>query len=201
MCNWAYLRGNIEKGDFKKVRGFYQKNQKILNVLQLDSPGGDVAEALLIGKLLRRDLITAQAPERSVSSIYPSGELRYLGAEENLLCKGSECICASACALIWFGGVERRGAVGLHRPRIDDPAFKALPPAEAFKVYRRVLDAACGPFTAQEEETYWSVAAKEEGRRTASETVLYNLLSEKKTANNACKMKWRYSHAEQIAPP
>jgi hypothetical protein len=41
---------------------------------------------------------------------------------------------------MWFGAVNRGGAVGLHRPRIDDPAFTALSPAEAAGVYRRALD-------------------------------------------------------------
>jgi len=40
---------------------------------------------------------------------------------------------------MWFGGVERSGTVGLHRPRIDDPAFKALRGADATKVYNRIL--------------------------------------------------------------
>jgi hypothetical protein len=36
--------------------------------------------------------------------------------------------------------VHRQGFVGLHRPRIDDPIFKALGPADAAKAYRGVLD-------------------------------------------------------------
>jgi hypothetical protein len=60
------------------------------------------------------------------------------GQIENL-CRGQECICASACALMWFGAVERLGEVGLHRPSTEDPAFKALPPAEASTTYRRIL--------------------------------------------------------------
>jgi hypothetical protein len=48
-------------------------------------------------------------------------------------------VCASACALIWFGAVNRVGVVGLHRPRVDDPDFKGMPPAEAAAVYREVL--------------------------------------------------------------
>jgi hypothetical protein len=39
-----------------------------------------------------------------------------------------------------FGAVDRTGAAGLHRPRIDESTFKALPPDEAAKVYRQVLD-------------------------------------------------------------
>jgi hypothetical protein len=47
---------------------------------------------------------------------------------------------ASACALIWFGSVTRIGVVGLHRPTTDDPAFKALSPADASPIYRRMIE-------------------------------------------------------------
>jgi hypothetical protein len=35
--------------------------------------------------------------------------------------------------------VQRYGSVGLHRPRTDDQAFKALSPADASVVYRQML--------------------------------------------------------------
>jgi formylglycine-generating enzyme required for sulfatase activity len=54
-------------------------------------------------------------------------------------CEGQDCICASACALIWFGAVEREGEVGLHRPTTEDPVFRALAPAEAASIYRKIL--------------------------------------------------------------
>src|SRR5262249_54440625 len=47
--------------------------------------------------------------------------------------------CASACALIWFGGVDRSGQAGLHRPWINDPRFRELSPPEASTAYRQVL--------------------------------------------------------------
>src|SRR5262249_47078306 len=52
----------------------------------------------------------------------------------------THCICASACALIWFGAVTRQGTVGLHRPRIDDPMFRGLSPPDASTAYRRLLE-------------------------------------------------------------
>jgi hypothetical protein len=56
------------------------------------------------------------------------------------ICNGTpDCICASACALIWFGAVIREGRVGLHRPRFTDPAFSALPPDVASGTYRKAL--------------------------------------------------------------
>jgi hypothetical protein len=133
MCQWAFLHGTISRGDYDRVLAFYRQNHQVLNVFELSSPGGDVLEAMKIGKLMRKFLITAWAP---YSILLENGGEYWFGQA----CQGPGCACASACALIWFGAVDRNGRVGLHRPRIDDPEFKVLPPAEATKVYRRTLD-------------------------------------------------------------
>ena len=90
---------------------------------------------------MRKYSMFATAPDREFLG---DKELRGLtavvGSESRELCVGSDCVCASACALIWFGAVDRDGAVGLHRPRIDDAGFAALSPAEAAVVYKRVLN-------------------------------------------------------------
>jgi hypothetical protein len=41
--------------------------------------------------------------------------------------------------LIWFGGVDRLGHVGLHRPTLTDAEYKALSAAHASAVYKRAL--------------------------------------------------------------
>ena len=92
-----------------------------------------------IGQLARKYLLGMLAPTRMEAN----GPFR-LYKPDGLpgpahLCWGPTCICASACALIWFGGVDRFGQVGLHRPKITDPQFKALQPENASIVYRRVL--------------------------------------------------------------
>jgi hypothetical protein len=38
-----------------------------------------------------------------------------------------------------LGAVHRSGTVGLHRPRIEDQAFRSLPAGDASKVYRTAL--------------------------------------------------------------
>jgi hypothetical protein len=102
-----------------------------LNNVVLVSPGGDVDEALKIGRLFRKYLISTIAPTDL------GGGSTYLSAPE---CKGQNCgTCASACALIWFGGVERTGTVGAHRPQINDATFAGLSPADASNRYRRLL--------------------------------------------------------------
>jgi hypothetical protein len=128
------LNGQISKGDYQKVVALLRAYQPLMAKFVLISPGGDVDEALKIGRLFRKYLILTEAPLR-----FSDGDTKVqMGFGKQ--CRGQNCgTCASACALIWFGGVDRGGTVGLHRPRIEDPEFKGLSPADASIVYRRVL--------------------------------------------------------------
>jgi hypothetical protein len=118
-CLFITLKGEIVKGDYKKVESSIRSDTWSI---VLESPGGDVDEALKIGHLLRKHLF-------------------YTYANNDEFCHNSDCKpCASACALIWFGGVIRKGQVGLHRPYFTDPAFKGLSPTDASTKYNRMLD-------------------------------------------------------------
>jgi hypothetical protein len=137
------LRGTIEKGDYERYRSFYRHHHRALQNLYLLSPGGDAEEAIKIGRLVRRYLTTVSAPIRYGGDGSPF-MLRKPpsfkpGVPPGNLCVGPTCICASACALVWFGGVSRDGEVGLHRPRRTDAEYKALAPADASAVYKRAL--------------------------------------------------------------
>jgi hypothetical protein len=132
-CDDALLRDKIVKCDYERVRIFMAN--LLSTRLILVSPGGDVDEALKIGRLFRKHLILADAPWRK-----PDGSIWIYGLDRTRPCRGQNCTCASACAFIWFGAVERDGTVGLHRPYIDDPMFAGLPPAEASIRYRQMLD-------------------------------------------------------------
>lgn len=110
----------IQPLDYEKVRKVLQKNWPELTMISLISNGGSVSEAMKIGWLIRKYLITTYVPKNE--------------------CGSSRCVCASACALIWLAGIERMGTVGLHRPRIDDPEFASQPPEEATKIYRSILN-------------------------------------------------------------
>jgi hypothetical protein len=136
-CSSGLISGPIEPGDYEKVRALYRQNHPFLGGFTLASPGRNVLEALKIGKLFRRYLIIAFAPVRITSA---DGRERFAmpGVPE---CDNGRCLCASACALIWFGAIEHWGSAGLHRPHTDDPSFKALDPPAAAESYRRMLDA------------------------------------------------------------
>lgn len=135
-CNGYLINGEIAKGDYEKVRNSLSQSYFIIPSFFLNSPGGDVDEAIKIGRLFRKYLIQTIAPND-----YGKGPWLYASNSKGnpLLCHGNNCMCASACALIWFGAVTRQGIVGLHRPQILDEQFKISPPAEAAKTYRQAL--------------------------------------------------------------
>lgn len=136
-CYVGLIQGRLEEGDYSKVLSLYRKHHPYLSSFNLHSPGGDAYEALKIGRLFREYLIETWAP------IELGGTSVIVGLDLPLknICEGAGCICASACALIWFGGVDRRGLVGLHRPRSADTAgFAKLSAIDAATVYRELLD-------------------------------------------------------------
>ena len=90
-------------------------------LLLLDSPGGDIIEAIRIGRYLRDSM---------ASVIVPAGAT-----------------CASACVLVLVGGVFRYvlgaapGApirIGIHRISIEDPRFADLEPRRAIEEYNKL---------------------------------------------------------------
>ena len=95
------LNGPIARGDlFKTVEALNDRRAKPGLLMILNSPGGNQNEGLLIGHRLRR---------KGIGTVVPPGAW-----------------CASACALIFFGGVDQNGkprkiafrgsAIGVHRP-------------------------------------------------------------------------------------
>ena len=61
-CFEGLLVGQIVKGDYLKSVSFYRANHPFLSQFRLNSPGGDADEAINIGRLFRKYLITAWAP-------------------------------------------------------------------------------------------------------------------------------------------
>lgn len=105
------LRGKIVVGDYQKLKAAYTKLQ-FGTILYLDSPGGDLREAMRMGELIR--LLQVQ-----------TSVMR-------------DKICASACFFVFLGGAGRSasgaisgsplplglafGYVGLHRPSLVAPS-------------------------------------------------------------------------------
>jgi hypothetical protein len=134
-CVEGLLRGPIVGGDYENVVRLFRDSHPLLRKFSLISPGGSVEEAIRIGRLFRKYAVAASAPIKLAN-----GSFHLPGPHATTpLCYGnSGCMCASACALIWFGAVDRWGSVGLHRPHTDDPTFKTMSPSEASVAYRRM---------------------------------------------------------------
>jgi hypothetical protein len=143
-CLTAMIKGTIDTGDSAKFAQLLQNNHPFLGTVLLWSSGGLVEEAMKIGRLVRKDILTTNAPfEATLPHPVGSGSLtdpRLALADVATMCDDSSCHCASACFLIWAAGIEREGnALGLHRPSIRSTSFADLPPERASGLYRLLL--------------------------------------------------------------
>ncbi|MEQ8693993.1 MAG: hypothetical protein RIC85_01530 [Gammaproteobacteria bacterium] len=110
--------GEIQVGDFDRIAAHVIDESGACCALVLDSPGGDVLEAIKIGELIRDNLMNTDV------DMFRQ--------------------CNSACFLIWAAGVIRSASgansFGMHRPIYDRAYFSTLSAEEAEKEYRK-LDA------------------------------------------------------------
>lgn len=106
------MTGEIEKDDFMKFATSLASWKEPPTVFHIVSIGGDLGEAMRIGKLIRE----SQIP----------------------IWTGSECL--SACVFIFIAGVERaaQGKVGLHRPYFDKKYFSDLTSIQAKEKYEEL---------------------------------------------------------------
>lgn len=102
------------------------QDNELLWTVKFDSPGGDVNEAMAIGRLLRRGLAATEVSyrfaqrsdgvydfERSGDTLCPGGSGRLAGCFPDIV----KAECAGACLLAWLGGAHRfahEGRIGLH---------------------------------------------------------------------------------------
>ena len=131
------LTGKIERGDAARLR---QVIGKPLNggwyygKLLLDSPGGDVQEALLLAGVVRDAMLatstSSSSPEQS-KFVDEKGRIIRLGDRDQFPC-------ASSCFLVWVAGTERFSGtgrdpkygpygIGLHRPYFPPEAYANSP--------------------------------------------------------------------------
>jgi hypothetical protein len=130
-CSTLRLTGQIESGDAARVEQEIRRNLPFVDEMELVSPGGNVREAMLIGRVLRRFLISTQVP----FLIDGSASLR--GLETQYL--PSDAGCESACFLVYVGGISRSGTrLGIHRPVLTNDAMRELTPEQAGQFYRDI---------------------------------------------------------------
>jgi hypothetical protein len=125
----AVLEGQIEPGDFDRLRSFvfekgWGRAESGVSEIYLASPGGDLAEAMKIGRLVRELKLTTVVPA--------SSDLREkAAARHNLKDAKANYMCASACFFVFVAGIHRKSDVfepllGMHRPYLSENDLRAL---------------------------------------------------------------------------
>lgn len=114
------VSGEIVAGDFQSLRDHIaQQGDKLGStpLIVLDSSGGDVLEALKIGRFLREISAWTVVDARAT--------------------------CSSSCVFVFVAGVQRsmfnNGQLGLHRPRFDHAYFAGLTRQEASEKYDQMV--------------------------------------------------------------
>ena len=129
------LEGIIEKGDYEKLKAIYQDRLIEFDLdlgyftqLSLASPGGDLAEAMKIGRFVRALKLQTIIPAKSEFAS-PSHFGKF--GEHNVNKKNY--LCASACIFIFAAGIKRETDDGLsnpllavHRPYLSANELKAI---------------------------------------------------------------------------
>lgn len=109
---WLVAAGEISNGDYEKLLSIIKERRQLPDSIAFSSPGGDVKEAMKMGKLIRSGLI-----------------------ETNSLFQ-----CNSACFFMLVAGINRtiNIQVGVHRPYFDKEYFKTLSLSEAQSEYAKI---------------------------------------------------------------
>jgi hypothetical protein len=133
------IRGTIVQGDAESFHSTVKKQGDFyLARVILRSNGGNAQEAMNIGRDIRTLLLETEGPYLDYL-VDPDGPLSYRGGDfpaciENGIgefkgsrYKGSECVCASACFLIYIAGAKRdRSYVGIHRSYLSESTSQGL---------------------------------------------------------------------------
>jgi len=143
------ISGDIEKGDSAKFREIVKRSGLALTRVILRSRGGDVMEAMNIGRDIRKLLLETEGPDIDYDT---NQSLAYLGGDHPLCFENgfmgyagsrfkgtTQCNCASACFLIYVGGAKRlKSYIGIHRVYLDRKDYGRMSLDDAAKLYKEI---------------------------------------------------------------
>lgn len=142
------LEGDIVAGDYEKLRNFLADRptfDKITGGVFVASRGGNLAEAMRIGHLIRTLRLSTSAPNGPPVVGRKFGEA--LIGPETLRHPRENYVCASACFLVFVAGIYRNlnwaGRLGIHKPfqrQIDLKKLDNLDQAEIDKRIHRAIE-------------------------------------------------------------
>lgn len=121
---WVLLEGKIEKGDYDKIFKIADILSGTTQGIYLFSPGGDVVEAMKIGRLVRSLRWTTNAP---LTQPLRSDTAQRLALSFGLKDPMHNNLCASACFFIHVAGIYRWGdTLLIHRPYLSNAELRKL---------------------------------------------------------------------------
>jgi hypothetical protein len=111
---WIAADGKIVPGTAEKLRQMIQSLAGRRLPILVNSPGGFVADAMAMGRLIRRSGLSVAVADTSLAVCQPAGK----SCEDQRAATSFRAICASACSLVLAGGVRRyvsnSSFVGVH---------------------------------------------------------------------------------------
>jgi hypothetical protein len=129
-----FIVGQIVSGDFQRFNEALTASKGDLIAVNIISLGGSVAEAIQIGRLIRKLSLGTNVP--NLASYAPQARAQLCSEAASIA--QSPCTCVSACFLIYAAGVARSGNdIHIHRIRFDDNQYGNLPPEQAESQYRQ----------------------------------------------------------------
>lgn len=132
-----YIVGQIARGDYKQLTIIVKRRQAFPYRVTIGSLGGDVDEAMSMGRLFRKALVDVFPSTINVHLVFknkPGGE-----SSNKIPSPGQ---CNSACALIIFAsasfGSQDDDEIGIHRPFYDPAYFAGLTFSDALEKTRQL---------------------------------------------------------------
>jgi hypothetical protein len=125
------FEGAIERGDFERLKNFIVDSGQVREIY-LASPGGNLAEAVKIGLLVRYLRLATVVPSKQLTHYDRASAVARHGLKED-----KDYTCASACFFIFVAGIYRSAddhgspILGIHGPTLMASAAAKLPPERA----------------------------------------------------------------------
>lgn len=122
LTHGLLIEGKINSGDYDKFLAQVKIHGKEIMTIYLGSGGGDLAEAMKIGQLIREMRYKTQIPYSRFPSMQITSKFAgfVVNDKENLFC-------ASSCFFMFISGIDREGTkLGIHRPFFSKEFYKSV---------------------------------------------------------------------------
>ena len=132
--NGLVIFGPIQQGDYIKFKQALRTFERP-PIIKLASTGGELFEALKMGRLIRQLKLSTEAPTKGSKhvcgfSVWSAPEV------DSPNVYGKRCVCASACFFLWASGAERKtGDIAVHRASAEGDEVAKMTLSQYSKMY------------------------------------------------------------------